>query len=69
MPGCAVTLIGCCSVSGPETRWVLRWQSPAAAAGDVLIHVAANAANYDDSPLGDFIYVGEWRVSGGGRPR
>jgi len=58
-----------CSVSGPETRWVLRWQSPAAAAGDVLIHVAANAANYDDSPLGDFIYVAEWRVSGGGRPR
>ena len=66
-----------CSVSGPETRWALRWRSPANAAegakdrgvegggrGDVLIHVAANAANYDDSPLGDFIYVGEWRVRG-----
>ena len=59
-----------CSVSGPETRWALRWRSPASAAGggkggaDVLIHVAANAANYDDSPLGDFIYVGEWRVRG-----
>jgi len=60
-----------CSVSGPETRWTLRWRSPASAVGDVLIHMAANAANYDDSPLGDFIYVGEWRVrgEGGGGPR
>ncbi len=63
------TRVGC-SVTGPETRWVLRWHSPASATGGrgggeyVLIHVAANAANYDDSPLGDFIYVGEWRVSG-----
>ena len=55
-----------CSVSGPETRWALRWRSPARAVGDVLIHIAANAANYDDSPLGDFIYVGEWRVRGEG---
>ena len=55
-----------CSVSGPETRWGLRWRSPAGAVGDVLIHVAANAANYDDSPLGDFIYAGEWQVPRGG---
>jgi len=53
------------SVSGPEARWTVRWRAPRlTGASDVLIHVAANAANYDDSPLGDFIYAGEWRLGG-----
>jgi len=62
-----------CSVTGPEARWTVHWRAPAqtgegggsgGGSSDVLIHVAANAANYDDSPLGDFIYAGEWRVGG-----
>ena len=62
-----------CSVSGPEARWTVRWRAPAQMGGggasDVLIHAAANAANYDDSPLGDFIYAGEWRVGGAAASR
>ncbi|HEX8906359.1 MAG TPA: choice-of-anchor V domain-containing protein [Longimicrobiaceae bacterium] len=37
--------------------WVLEWTAPESAAGDVVFHAAANAANDDNSPLGDFIYT------------
>jgi hypothetical protein len=33
----------------------------------VVFHVAANAANGDDSALGDFIYTTEARTSHGAR--
>ncbi|MDW7710031.1 MAG: choice-of-anchor V domain-containing protein [Deferrisomatales bacterium] len=42
-------------------RWIVRWEAPAEAEGEVSLHVAANAANDDASELGDFVYVGEWR--------
>ncbi len=45
------------TVAGDSARWVLRWTAPAASQGPVVFHVAANAANDDDSPLGDFIYT------------
>ena len=47
------------NVTGARTRWTIRWTAPAAPAppGAVIFHVAANAANDDDSPLGDFIYT------------
>ena len=38
-------------------RWRFRWTAPPTAAGAVVLHVAANAANDDDSPLGDYIYT------------
>ena len=45
----------------PElASWSFVWTAPDA--GDpVMIHVAANSANGDDSPLGDFVYTAEAR--------
>jgi hypothetical protein len=45
------------TVAGDSARWILHWTAPAEAHGAVVFHVAANAANDDDSPFGDFIYA------------
>jgi hypothetical protein len=43
--------------AAPDTaRWRLVWTAPASA-GEVSIHAVANAANGDDSPLGDYVYT------------
>lgn len=42
--------------------WRLQWTAPADG-GAVVFHVAANAANDDASPLGDFIYTRAFRVA------
>lgn len=42
--------------------WKVAWTAPARAAGVVIFHAAANAANGDQSPLGDFIYTTDARV-------
>ena len=44
-------------------RWTLRWTAPGGN-GDVLFHVAANAANADDTPAGDFTYTAQARSRG-----
>ena len=49
-------------LSGDVGRWMVRWTAPAVP-GKVVFHVAANAANDDDSPLGDFIYTRAVRVA------
>jgi hypothetical protein len=51
------------TVSGDSIRWTFRWTAPGGPPGPVVFHVAGNAANYDDSPLGDFIYAIEVRLS------
>ncbi|RMH68110.1 MAG: hypothetical protein D6685_02735 [Bacteroidetes bacterium] len=38
-------------------RWTFDWTAPEAAGGAIAIHVAANAANGDDSEFGDYIYA------------
>jgi hypothetical protein len=38
-------------------EWTLEWRAPDPAAGEVVFHVAGNAANHDASPLGDFVYT------------
>ena len=43
--------------AGDSTRCILRWTAPASPRGPVAFHVAANAANDDDSAFGDFIYA------------
>jgi hypothetical protein len=43
-------------------EWELHWKAPIDA-GPIQFNVAANAANDDASPLGDFIYVKEFTVS------
>lgn len=40
-----------------EARWLVRWEAPASALGPVVVHLAANAANDDNSPIGDLIYT------------
>jgi hypothetical protein len=41
-------------------RWTLEWMAPAA--GTVVLHIAANASDNNDSPLGDRIYTTERRL-------
>jgi hypothetical protein len=43
-------------------RWWFRWTAPERVQGDVVIHVAGNAANDDNSPFGDFIYTKVVRI-------
>ncbi len=51
----------------PElTSWSFVWTAPNAG-GTAILHVAANSANGDDSPLGDLIYTAEARSEGAGR--
>jgi hypothetical protein len=44
-------------VTGAAARWTFRWTAPAHPRGAVVFHLVGNAANDDDSPLGDFIYT------------
>jgi hypothetical protein len=50
------------SLAAPDTgRWLFQWQAPSG--GTVVFNVAANAANDDQSELGDFIYTREYRLA------
>lgn len=54
------------AVSDPSgASWPLEWVAPGEG-GDVVLHVAANSGNGDNSPLGDLIYAAEVRT--GRRP-
>ena len=48
---------GIVPTGGTATVWTIEWVAPEGALGPVVFHVAANAANGDNSALGDFIYV------------
>ncbi len=50
------------SAAPGSISWELQWKAPLEA-GPIQFNVAANAANDDASPLGDFIYVKELTVS------
>jgi hypothetical protein len=39
-----------------ESRWNVEWTAPASG-GPVVFHLAGNASNGDDSPLGDYVYT------------
>jgi len=53
---------------GGTREWTFEWTAPAAA-GPISFHVAANAANGDDSPLDDLIYTASRRLApAGGAP-
>lgn len=45
--------------------WSMEWTAPAEP-GDIVFHAAANSANGDDSPLGDFVYTAVLRTTAGG---
>lgn len=38
-------------------RWIVAWTAPSAPSGPVVFHVVANAANDNDSPMGDHVYA------------
>jgi len=48
---------------GDAGRWKVSWTAPGRARGVVIFNAAGNAANDDDSPLGDFIYTTALRVA------
>jgi hypothetical protein len=50
------TAVGSAVSDGEMTSWAVEWTAPESA-GPVWMHLAANSANGDDSPLGDFIYA------------
>ena len=51
------TTAGSVAPSPGSTSWTMSWVAPAAATAPVQFNVAANAANDDASPLGDYIYL------------
>ena len=51
------------ALAGDAGRWLVRWTAPSTARAAVSFNVAGNAANDDDSPLGDFIYTAALRVA------
>ena len=49
------THAGSLPTNADTVQWSVRWTAPTS--GSVVFHVAANAGNDDNSPLGDYIYV------------
>lgn len=53
--------------SGPTgpgaAEWTVSWTAPARGAGPVRFHASANAADGDNSPLGDHVYAAEKAVA------
>jgi hypothetical protein len=50
------------AAGGGGRRWSFRWTAPVRSQGAVVLHVAGNAANDDNSPFGDFIYTAVVRI-------
>jgi hypothetical protein len=48
--------------------WAVEWTAPDQPAHPVLLHVAANAADGDDSPLGDRVYLVSLQSAPAGAP-
>lgn len=42
-----------------EIRWTFIWNAPEKSGQDIILNIAANAGNYDDSSFGDWIYAKE----------
>ena len=61
------TLAGAAPERAGESSWTLRWIAPPEPAGPVLFHAAANAANDDDSELGDAVHAATARSEPPGR--
>ncbi len=55
------TVEGLEPATASTARWAVEWTAPEAG-GDVVFHVAANAADFDASPLGDRIYMASARA-------
>ncbi len=51
------TRAGAAFVQGDTARWQLAWRAPEHASDQVILHIAGNAADGDESPFGDAIYT------------
>jgi hypothetical protein len=60
---------GAASAGDARIAWEVEWTAPEAAAGPVSFHASANAANGDESALGDFVYTLEHASSASAAPR
>jgi len=58
-------LPGTIPVSTDTARWTILWTAPGEGAGSVLFHVAANAADGDESTYGDVIFTAESAIAAG----
>ena len=45
------------AIGGDGARWVFRWTAPARRPAPVAFHIATNAGNDDNSPLGDYVFL------------
>jgi len=50
-------LAGSRAATSGSNSWTLDWTAPSPAAAPIQFNAAGNAANDDDSPLGDYIYT------------
>jgi hypothetical protein len=57
------TEAGSAPAAAGSAEWAVQWVAPAASAGPVSFHVAANSANGDRSPTGDHVYALERRAA------
>lgn len=62
------TLAGAAPERAHESSWTVRWIAPVEPSGPVLFHAAANAANDDDSELGDAVHTAAARSEPPGCP-
>ena len=53
------TVAGAEYVKADTARWSLEWSSPLAPQGPIIFYIAANAADWNDSETGDYIYTQE----------
>lgn len=58
------TKTGTLLAASDTARWTVAWTAPEAAAGRIVFHLTANAANDDASEFGDYVYAGRWGSSG-----
>ena len=56
---------GTAALPGPSGKWTVSWTAPASASGLVILHVTANAANDNDSPMGDYVYSRSYTIRSG----
>lgn len=59
----ATTEYGTHTAPASRNSFNIEWTPPAAGAGDVVVYVAGNAANFNNEPTGDRIFLNSFRLS------
>ncbi|HET9947315.1 MAG TPA: choice-of-anchor V domain-containing protein [Longimicrobiales bacterium] len=61
-------LAGSEPIAADTLRWAVLWTAPETDGGPVVVHVAAGAANGDDTSDGDYVYTASARSAPGHAP-